>query len=308
MSASITAMHPSVSVVIPTFNRCSDVQRAIASVLAQTVMPSEIIVVDDGSTDGTELALHGASQPVTYVRKPNGGVSSARNFGMQRASGDFIFLLDSDDFWHARWVEQALAAIRALPGAGACVCTRLSLVDTQGNPLGERRMAEAAGRGEALLSDLFLGGVMGSNVCVRRDLLDSIGEFDSTLRTGEDMDFALRIAALARVAAVDEPLVMVTSTPGSLSKHINTGNRLRVYESFEQRFPELAARHRDELLDARVDATLGYARDLLAARQLDTALTRIRESWSYRPSWQAVKLTLKLGVLKVLGTKPSAGH
>ena len=95
-----------VSVIIPTFNRAKLVQRAIKSVLNQTIKPYEIIVVDDGSTDDTLEVLK--NYPIKVLTQKNKGVSSARNLGIKNATGDIIALLDSDDEWLPKKIELQL--------------------------------------------------------------------------------------------------------------------------------------------------------------------------------------------------------
>lgn len=87
----------------------------------------------------------------------------------------------------------------------------------------------------------------------------------------------------------------------SLTKYLNTGNRLKVFCQFENRFPQLAALYRKELHEARVETTLSYARDLILARQFISARARLRESWTSRPSWEGVVLWLKLTILTLIG-------
>ncbi len=108
----------SYSVIIPSFDRAALVVQAVESVLAQAPAPLEIIVVDDGSTDGTDRALAGYGPPVRYVRQPNRGPSAARNTGIALARGDLIALLDSDDLWHPGKIAHDIALLRANPDAG----------------------------------------------------------------------------------------------------------------------------------------------------------------------------------------------
>ena len=88
-----------ISVVIPTYNRCESLRRALLSVFSQTLLPAEVVVIDDGSTDGTNAMIRTEFPEVIYYRQENLGVSSARNLGIQRTTGDWLAFLDSDDEW-----------------------------------------------------------------------------------------------------------------------------------------------------------------------------------------------------------------
>ncbi|MHA8051652.1 glycosyltransferase family 2 protein [Aquirufa sp. ROCK-SH2] len=102
--------NPLISVIIPTYNRINVVGNAIKSVLNQTYSNIELIVVDDGSTDGTQKLI--ATFPeVIYISKANGGQASARNVGLKHANGKFIASLDSDDFWEEQFLEKMIASI-----------------------------------------------------------------------------------------------------------------------------------------------------------------------------------------------------
>src|ERR1700678_803249 len=107
---------PTISVIIPTYNRADLIGQALESALAQTHPADEIIVVDDGSTDDTERVVAQYAGQVRYMRQVNAGPSAARNRGIQAASGDFIALLDSDDLWVKDRLERQLAALTLHPG------------------------------------------------------------------------------------------------------------------------------------------------------------------------------------------------
>jgi glycosyltransferase involved in cell wall biosynthesis len=106
----------SVSVVIPTYNRATLLARAIESALGQTVMPAEVLVVDDGSTDHTRHVIAGFGSRVRYLFQENAGVSVARNTGVREASADWVAFLDSDDVWASDYLEWIVAAIEATRG------------------------------------------------------------------------------------------------------------------------------------------------------------------------------------------------
>ena len=108
----------SVSVVIPTYNSGQYLPEALESVLAQTVPPLEIIVVDDGSTDDTADRLHPYLNLITYKFQTNSGVSAARNAGLQLAKGDYVAFLDADDVWHPRKLEFQMGILTSHPDLG----------------------------------------------------------------------------------------------------------------------------------------------------------------------------------------------
>ena len=107
------------SVVIPLYNKGREIARTLGGVAAQTYTPLEVIVVDDGSTDDSARVVEGLDLPgVRLIRQPNGGVSAARNRGIAEAKGDYIALLDADDYWKPEYLERVAALIGRYPGCG----------------------------------------------------------------------------------------------------------------------------------------------------------------------------------------------
>ena len=110
---------PTISVVIPLYNKQLEIGAAVRSVLAQTRPPQEIIVVDDGSTDGgAEVVCAIGSPLVRLVRQSNAGVCAARNRGIAESTGEYIALLDADDAWEPGFLAEIAAMIREFPGCG----------------------------------------------------------------------------------------------------------------------------------------------------------------------------------------------
>ena len=102
----MTDIHNSISVIIPVYNRCILIERAIKSVVGQTISPDEIIVIDDGSTDGTDEIIKNSYPDIILLKQENGGVGCARNNGIKNAKGTWIALLDSDDEWLPEKLEK----------------------------------------------------------------------------------------------------------------------------------------------------------------------------------------------------------
>lgn len=243
-----------VSVVIPTYNDGAFLREAVESAIRQTVPPSEIIVVDDGSTDRTADTCSEFPSLVRYVRQSNAGVTVARNRGVREASGRWIAFLDGDDVWESNKLEVQLATLHSLPGirwtcsdcgvmaqSGELVAASgLELVCSElfrevGMPvrafLSQALLAheiEASGQKfQAYAGDifglLFYGNVvLPPSVVMDRQLFLDLRGFDETLRCAEETEFFHRVSAYAPVAFVSLPLLRVRrGRSGSLSSSSN---------------------------------------------------------------------------------------
>src|SRR3954471_2818785 len=122
---------PLVSVVIPTYNRASLIAESLDSVFAQTYPRLEVIVIDDGSTDGTENAVAPYLDRIIYVRQKNQGLAGARNAGFAKASGEYIAWLDSDDLWNPEKTALQLAYLRKRPDT-VCIASDFSAFSSDG--------------------------------------------------------------------------------------------------------------------------------------------------------------------------------
>lgn len=294
---------PLVSVIIPTYNCARWISTAIDGALSQTLANREIIVVDDGSADDTaRIVAARFGDRVHYLKKPNGGVSSARNAGIAAARGTFAAFLDADDSWSPTWLETAIGAIDARPSIGA-VYGNLTVIDDNGRQLGGYDLSQG-GRYDGIDIRYALSnasGLLGSNVVVRRDLAQAVGCWDESLRTAEDLDFALRLATVTRIAIIRAPLIIRRECGASLSKQVNTGNRLKVIAKFEAQHPGEAARYAGLLRRVRGRILCDYGEDLLWHRQIAQAEEHLVESLRARPGLRAAWLLLKAQLLKAVG-------
>jgi glycosyltransferase involved in cell wall biosynthesis len=197
---------PTVSVVIPTHNRRRLVLRTIHSVLVQESLDFEVLVVDDGSTDGTTDAIRLLNDPrVTVLRNDQPiRVAAARNMGADAATGAWIALLDDDDLWSPQKLRLQLAAAE---GTGrSWVYAGVVEIDASGVLLG----GEPPPSSEELINSLIDQNLMPagcSNVVVRADLFRKVGGFDNGLRHLADWDFWLRLAHSGPPACISDPLV-----------------------------------------------------------------------------------------------------
>ncbi|MEZ5308597.1 MAG: glycosyltransferase [Pyrinomonadaceae bacterium] len=194
-----------VSVIIPSYNASHFVVAAVESVLAQTHSNIEVIVVDDGSTDSTSGVLEAYLDRIRYFRKENGGVSLARNFGAEAATGEYLAFLDADDVWLPEKIELQLKAILESDNAKASH-TAFFVTDEHLEPVGTTR----SDLGGNLIEDLlFSGNVVGtpSSVVVEKELFLQSKGFDPELSYCADWDMWIKLALLTGFAYVDEPLV-----------------------------------------------------------------------------------------------------
>ncbi len=193
-----------VSVVIPTYNRADRLPSAIRSVLEQTAPPAEIIVVDDGSTDGT-AALVRTFPGVRYLRQANQGVSAARNHGIREARHNWIALLDSDDEWLPRKVERQWGALEREPRFRFCHTDEIWI--RKGRRVNPMKKHAKYG-GHIFHHCLPLCVISPSSALIHRDLFERYGLFDPQLPVCEDYDLWLRICAREPVLYLDEPLLV----------------------------------------------------------------------------------------------------
>jgi len=206
-----------VSVVIPTYNRAREVCRAVESALQQTRAPLEVIVADDGSTDGTEQALAGYGGPVRYLRIPHSGLPArARNAGIAEARGDYIAFLDSDDAWLVAKLERQAAVLDANPEVGLVSANAL-LVKGDGDEPSGAYLPDDRATGEFCLADLlYTNFVITSTAVARRSVLLGGFDEDRRLRAIEDYDLWLRMSLVSRVHYIAEPLAIYRDHSSSI--------------------------------------------------------------------------------------------
>lgn len=212
-----------VSAIIPTYNRRELVVRAIDSALAQTRRVDEIVVVDDGSTDGTEACLRQRyGDRIRYVWQANAGVSEARNHGMSIAKGRYFALLDSDDEWLPEKTARQLEMMEAHPEYGMVLCD-VDRID------GDHRFMDVLHRRDTIVEDGWIlrwiihnPSLVPASALLRREVIDDIGGFDASLRTAEDIDFHLRVARRWQIGVVEASLVRAMRGHDGLSAESTT--------------------------------------------------------------------------------------
>ncbi len=289
---------PRVSVIIPTYGRPAALRRAVDSVLAQTVDDLEVVVVDD---HGTPPAPPHEDRRVRVLRLPdNGGVSAARNLGIEQARGEWIAFLDDDDLWYPRRLEALLGFIGAAEvGPRAIVTTDLDIND-DGTISGSYTEERPFHHEDQLLHSIqrpFLTVMF----MVRRDFLSEVGTFDEGLRGAEDADLLARLLlAGSRVYLVDEVLGCYNRGEGRTRDHEITWSGKLLWLHKLSTHPQLTEREAEAVAAAieetrhrllRVRATLALSEDQPRRAFLAAAATVPDTAWRRR-GWLLARATL----------------
>ena len=193
-----------VSIIIPTFNRCALLKRALESVYAQTFSDYEVVVIDDGSTDGTAEMMREHFPDAVYSQQQNKGVSSARNRGLLEAKGQWVAFLDSDDEWLPQKLENQLELVRLNPGYKVCHTEELWI--RNGVRVNQMKKHKKVG-GWIFSHCLPLCAMSPSSILIHRSVFNDVGDFDITLPACEDYDLWLRVTAKYPVLYIEEPQI-----------------------------------------------------------------------------------------------------
>ena len=214
-------MRQSVSVVLPTFNGERYIAEAIQSALAQTIPPAEIVVVDDGSTDGTEAIVQSFGAEVRYIRQANKGVSGAYNTGIGAATGTHIALLEHDDMWLPEKNALQLAAFAQDEQIGM-VFSPVELIEN-GAPSKRDHISPQYAAGVYSFADFFAQNrvLNCSSVMLKKAVIDNVGGFREDMRLAFDYDLWLRVAAKSRVVSLGTALAKYRIHDSNLSRDDN---------------------------------------------------------------------------------------
>jgi glycosyltransferase involved in cell wall biosynthesis len=259
----------SIAAVIPLYNGAKWIEQAIGSILSQTLLPDELIVVDDGSTDDGPniVARLAVDNPlIKLLHKPNGGQSSARNFGVSHSESRLIALLDQDDIWYRHHLEQLVRPFRRRRGIPlGWVWSDLDEIDETGGLINRRflrRMDKNESKtslAQCLKGDMW---VLPSAALISREAFEKVGGFDERLSGYEDDDLFLRIfrAGYDNVF-LDEPLSQWRIYPSSTSYTTRMRKSRTIYvQKLLDSFPDVQLHDRN------------FARDYIAPRFMRTLL------------------------------------
>lgn len=288
---------PTVSVIIPTYNRSYIVESALKSVLAQTYPACEIVVVDDGSTDDTSELLkryfghRGNASCLRYVRQAHQGKSAALNHGIALAKGEWIAFLDSDDTWLSQKLEWQLRAIEHFQGRCDACFTDARYIN---NAHLRTTAFERAGKGHQQLLAMICDpvrfvldephGIHVQTLIVRASRMHDVGGFDPKLQVLEDHDFVFRLARETNLCLVNLPLVEVDRSANRpvglielLAKaEFQLQQRQYVYEKWLQSGNELENSIRRKILGHLQSVHSEWANQHLVNREYKKARSAMR--------------------------------
>ncbi len=222
---------PRISVIVPAYNAKDTILAALRSTLTQTRPVDEVVVVDDGSQDGTAELVEREMPEVKVVRQANAGPSAARNTAAEAAQGDWLAFLDADDLWLPQKLEAQLAALEHQPEIGMCSSDWVRH-EVKAPPVPP--LAELPQRHITFGDIVRLNRFQTSTVLVRKDLWRAVGGFRTAIDGTEDWDFWMRVARLTDDLHLAWPLVVYRDEGTSYSK-----NSRRVYDAMHRMLAEL---------------------------------------------------------------------
>ncbi|MDQ5821259.1 MAG: glycosyltransferase [Actinomycetota bacterium] len=285
-------MTPRVSVVVPTRNRLATLTRALAGVDAQRFRDFEILVVDDGSTDGTADWLRARYPGVRLLARASpAGAASARNLGLERARGKFVAFLDDDDVWQPSYLEAQVNHLDANPAAA------LSYADyVESDSFGRRSRPDNRTRLRnaspllRLLAESFIHTL--SVVVCRREAFDRFGRFDESLTIVHDLEWYARVLGGGGSVLHLQRALVDRSVPGGLlasHRHWFREERAVLAKALDGS-PE----HRKYERMVRAYRSLFFARVALTRRDLTFGLVRLVEAFLSSPRWTVQLATVRL--------------
>ncbi|GAA4767203.1 MULTISPECIES: glycosyltransferase family 2 protein [Flavobacterium] len=226
---------PFFSVVIPLYNKEEFIESTLRSVLNQTFNDFEIIIVNDGSTDKSEAkVLSFKDSRIKYFYKTNGGVSSARNFGIEKASSNYICFLDADDYWYPEFLTQFHNTIQYHSEQKVFSCAieiqTSKIISPAVYAINQERNTQLFNYFEASLKQSIL---FTSAVAIHKTVFEKVGHFDEKMKTGEDTDLWIRIGLHYSILFINSILVRYNYDEKGLSRQIKDFGKSLNYSAFK---------------------------------------------------------------------------
>ena len=277
---------PTLSVIIHTYNNEKFIAETVESVLNQTYKDYEIIVVDDGSVDGTRDALIPYMQKIRYHYKENGGIASAKNAGIGLSETEFVAFLDHDDLWVPDKLKIQMECFNENPQAGLVYAKYTSFRD--GKEL--RTKPEKGYSGwifKELLSKSF---IQTSTVVVKRECLDAVGPYDETFSLGDEYDMFLRISKKFQCGFIDKGLTRyrVHDTNASNNDFLFDNENLGVYKKIYNNFTDLDGVEKKILRKRIARYSMKVAEGLYSQGKLEESKEYQKEANNFLPFYKRI--------------------
>ena len=238
MNTNTEGKMPMITVVLPSYNSMRYIAETMETVLNQTYQDFEVLVVNDGSTDGTPNWVDQLSQrepKVRMVSQANQGLAGARCTGVINARGKYIAFIDDDDLWEPTKLEKQVNSLESNPQAGLCY-TWTALADSNGKATGRVIASNAEGNVWQQMTEMNIV-CCGSTPMIRRSCFDEVGLFDHQISPSDDWDMWWRIAAKYEFTVIKEPLIRYRQHPNNSSKkcdHMLATSRILIERNFAQ--------------------------------------------------------------------------
>jgi len=281
---------PTVSVIIHTYNNEKFIGETIESVLNQTYKDYEIIVVDDGSVDGTRDALLPYMQKIRYHYKENGGIASAKNAGIRLSKAEFIAFLDHDDLWVPDKLKLQMECFNENPHAGLVYAKYTSFRDDK-----ELRTKPEKGYSGWIFKELLAKSfIQTSTVMVKRECLDTVGPYDETFVLGDEYDMFLRISKKFQCGFVDKGLTRyrVHDTNASKNDFLFDKENLGVYKKIYNNFTDLYGEEKKILRKRIASYSIKVAEGLYSQGKLEESKKYQKEAYNYLPFYKRITSNL----------------
>ncbi|GKZ16325.1 glycosyltransferase family 2 protein [Haladaptatus sp. T7] len=304
-------MAPTVSVIVPTYNRADAIPRTIESVLSQTLEDLELIIVDDASQDDTEEVVTSYDDDrIQFVQhEENQGASAARNTGIERAEGEYMAFLDSDDVWLPTKLEKQVLTLELRSDEWVAAYCKAETVHPDGqNPLvkavtqliSRRNKTEGAEGGKELIGPTLsddLHTSAGSTLIVESDIVREIDGFDESFSRFQDPEFLIRVLKHGKLACVNETLLLRYETGSPPADSVAKAD-----EHFRRTFSEEVERLEQQGIDVTGAHHYILARHYLDEGQFRTGFRYLRQSRRPEPrQLPGLLLNLYKGVKENIG-------
>ena len=267
---------PKVSVIIPAFNAEAFLAEAVGSVLAQTYRNIEIIVVNDGSSDGTGAVALSFGQRIIYVEQSNSGPARARNRGIELSTGVFVAFLDADDLWVATKIEEQIRFLQGHPEVALVYAQMVNF--RQGTEIEEAPFPTNVHSGWLFDQLLTQNSIPLPSVLVRSQVLRAVGGFEEGLRTAEDTNLYLKISRRHQIAGMARPLLWRRLHGSNLSRRndVEVGT-LDNLDRISSIFPEKNPLRHGPMREAYRLRGVALLRDLFCASEYNRARSVVRK-------------------------------